>query len=437
MKSYNHKYFRLAYVLLVLNFTLMMPMLAGGIVQHDDYNFFDLNSNFFFLRHPQAIFTYFFGRPLQGIIANSFTYLYPIIGIVGLKIIGVICSTLIGCYIFAKSESSGLSQSLALCAAIVFSVLPGFIFSELLIIAIPFYIAIYFGLLAHSLSERAEKSKAYWLATVVAILLSLFTYQPSSVMFFLFPFLKIIDSGRIFTSKNLTMAAAYGVAVIGYVFILKIGSEPYLIKKFPEAAHIVTSESSPYRTILNYSLISVLQRLRAVYQVYAMNFFPTTPIFNVLGWIFPMVIIIFFIATKGLMRGIFGGFFYLALAPLIFCGPVIFVQNGLIFYRTTTYMTFAIIMSALIAFSRLAVRQQHFFLNFSVVSLTAIFLSSINMIAGSAIFNHGEYVKFKNDISANKMYIPDYSKTLFDEFYLPVTGQELGKIRRESENSVK
>ena len=441
MKIFKHNQFRLNFtykvyflIFLGLNLTLLMPSIISNVIQHDDYNFFRLNNHSkFFLTHPQAIYGYYFGRPIQSLLVDFFAVLFPYIGFNGLRLIGAIlfssCATRI--YFCVNSVSS--NKNTGLFIAFSFCLLPGTIFSELLLVAIPFSVAILFALesgrLINSKTLVCSKNKLI----LFLLILSFLTYQPASVMFFFYPFIKQIHNG-LNCKEACSRLFIFLSAAFVYFLSVKFVSEPFLLKHFPGDSHVISS-SSPYVTQLASNPGIIIEKFIRVIKTSLSFFFPAGKV-NYFGYLILLPLFFnIYLKSKNILRSLFYTSGIIIFITFVFSLPILAAKNSLIFFRTTNYVTLAFIALGMVMIEKIGItlKKNLNILKFCIIS--SMFLSSFWLAYSSASFTNSEYISFKYAHQNSLSYVPNTSKVINDEFYMPITSTELAEKRIAEEIS--
>jgi len=416
--------------LLIFNFTILMPSISSNVIQHDDYNYFNINvhQRFFFI-HPQAIFSYYFGRPIHGLYLNLSAVLFPFIGIFGLRIINILLSTFSAFRLQTLIKQFSNDENTGICVSLSYCLLPGIIFCELLLGAAIGFLGFIFALEAGRIFNKFNYSN---FLALFLVFLSLCTAQTTSVGFFLYPLIKFfykIDDKKTYLDFFYRVCCFAAISTL-YFLILKFISEPYFLMNYPEAAHVIT-DNSPYITSISFSPLHLIKKLFLIINMSMTQFLPH---FKILSYLFCLTLlisslIIFF--KKNILKTSLFGFLFLIIVTIVFSLPVLLAKNGIVYFRTTHYVCLSFIILFFISHEKSLFLRK---INSRVLLILIMFLSSLSLTNSSANFTNSEYLLFKNAYQYNYIYKPNSSLIINDEFYLPITDENLAKLRLKAEN---
>ena len=290
-------FFSIAFLLFCF---IYLPLLALPSAQHDDYNFFAWGSALGkgIALHPQSLFTFYFGRPFQGIFCSI---LMPFVKIPAdfayIRLISIFFAAAATALFAVWFRILNIGRWPVFFISLAIFLLPGVQFYILLIISSPMIIAVFLSLssalLLNKISERTSFLKLplynlkFMLITFIAflmLLVSIFTY-PVSAMFFLVPILSIIlfreikdwkDTRRIvFSNIMLLLLVCLTFYLLQrYIFI------PYLLKHYPQGAHVIMAKNSPYKFALSHDLLRKFFTLKTII-IQSLNLWNIYPSLNI------------------------------------------------------------------------------------------------------------------------------------------------------------
>ncbi len=406
----------------------MMPSLISNVIQHDDYNFFKLNNHSsFFLTHPQAIFAYYFGRPVQALSMDFMAILFPNLGFLGIRLFGAILFSLCASWIYFYVNSLSSNKSTGLLIALSFLLLPGTIFSELLLVAIPFSVAVLVALEAGRLINPKIPFSSENLLPLFLLTLSFLTYQPASVMFFFYPFIKYAQDGLNYKETSSRLLIFLYVAFFYFLFI-KFVSEPLLLKHFPGASHVILG-NSPYATKLSNNPNILFEKFFRILMASLSFLLPASKV-NYFGYLILIPLFFYiYLKSKSILRSLLYASGIIIFITFVFSLPTLAAQNSLIFFRTTNYVSLAYIALAIVMVEKIekTLKKNLLFLRVFIISI--LFLSSFYLACSSANFTNQQYILFKSAHQNSLSYKPNTSKAINDEFYMPITSNELAEKR--------
>lgn len=413
---------------------MQIPSLSVGAIQHDDYHYFNIDyKNSFLMLQPMAIYGLYQGRHLSLLCGDLFALLFPFIGFTGIRIIGNIFVAFCALKIFKVIEEFTHNKVTSLSCSLFFTLLPGTIFSELLLAAVPFPLGVYFAIESGRVFKFNSLFSKSSLFSVILLTCSFFIYQPVSVMFFFYPFVRYLTSNK---PQLLHREAFYRLLI--YIFIcffyyvmIKLLSEPYLLKKYPNQAHIVIG-TSPYNTDLIGNLISVIERIWKIVKL--SNSYILTSFANHFSLLFLIPFILLnYLKSKFFLKALLYSFGIIMLVIILFSIPIIVPKNSLVFYRTTNYASFSLGLIAILSIDKLETLLKKNFNALKVSILFILYLSSMWLVTSSATFTMVEFNLFRHSLINKNSYVPNYDKSINDEFYMPITSIDLAKKRLENE----
>jgi len=250
-------FFLASFVFLSLVF---MPLLVIPFAQHDDYNFFAVVPKEEVLSHPQTLFMFYFGRPFQGIYGEL---VKPFIDVPAdlapFRMISILFASVSAALFALQLRATGIGKLPLLFAIIAIFLLPGVQFYIILVYASPMIMAVSFALLSAMLLEKVEardflrlrftkfRPFLFAIGSFLLLLLSIHTYQ-TSTMFFFVPTLVLIlftdinkwKETRLLVLRNLVLFSA---VVLTFFLVHRYITLPFLLDRFPQAAHVVTQGS--------------------------------------------------------------------------------------------------------------------------------------------------------------------------------------------------
>lgn len=287
--------------------------------------------------------------------------LFANLGFLGIRLIGNILFSLCACWIYFYVNSLSSNKSTGLLIALSFLLLPGTIFSELLLVAIPFSVAVLVALEAGRLINPKILFSSENLLPLFLLIFSFLTYQPASVMFFFYPFIYYAQNGLNYKEASSRLFIFLYVAFFYFLFI-KFVSEPFLLKHFPDASHVILG-NSPYATRLSNNPNILFEKFFRIAKTSLSFLLPASKI-NYFGYLILMPLFFYiYLKSKSILRSLLHTSGIIIFVTFVFSLPILAAQNSLIFFRTTNYVSLAYIALAIIMLDKLEIiLKKSFFL---------------------------------------------------------------------------
>jgi hypothetical protein len=399
---------------------VFMPLLVLPSLQHDDYNFFRVfDDSTFWFRHPQSLFMFYFGRPIQGIIGSAYTYIvHSPTDIAWLRLISItfLSASALLLIRFIYIPKTNWINRFEIWIAIL--LLPGAQFYVILGFLSQATIASFLALVASILFNRSSKN---WPISAALILIALHTYQVSA-MFFLIPvFANVLFSDfdrwpetrrLVIRSIGLMIACA-----IPYYLVHRFIVVPELLSSHPEGAHVI--QSGIYEMSLSLDPIKKASFFINKLAYFALN------LWNIYQDHILAAAVLLLIAFGCVRRLSLSGW-----QPALACcvlllmanGPNLAVVGGYPAYRTLVPFSAMIVLLLVWALPRAAI---HVFFVWAVISASV----NVALVAGSN-FLQFEYfgARAKEAIAkgATEIQVIRPKNTNISIFGLPVRNDEFG-----------
>lgn len=396
------------------------PLLVLPSLQHDDYNFFRvLDESTFWFRHPQSLFMFYFGRPVQGVLGSVYTYIVHSVGdLAWLRLISLIflsASALLLIRLVSIPRTDWLHRFEIWIAILL---LPGAQFYVILGFISQATISSFLALVA---SFVFIQSRRYWPISAALILIALHTYQVSA-LFFLVPIFALILFAE-FDKWRETQRIAWRAILlllgcgIPYYLFHKFVVLPALLASHPEGAHVV--QSGIYKAGLATDVV-----YKAEFFVNKLAYFSLN-LWNIYqNWI--VAVIVLSVIAFGVVRR----FNKRAWHPALLCvllllganGPNLIVEGGYPGYRTLVPFSAMIVLLLVWALPRPAIH---------VLFVWAVLSASINvaLVAGNN-FMQFEYfgARAREEIAkgATEIRVIRPKNTDVSIFGLPTRNDEFG-----------
>lgn len=432
--------FTIIFLGFLLSLLISFPYLANNVIQHDDYNFYIRDIDHFLLSHPQSIFLYLFGRPMQAFFSDFYSTIFSLVGFLGIRILGFLFQG-IGCVsIFKLLNFFKFDKNFSLFLSLSFCIFPASIFHNILSIANPFSLAISVAIYcSYFIETKLKKWKILDLLYVfILVIFVISIYQPSITFIGIgFAIRTIKEKVDFKTLRKYTPFIISSIlSMVIYMIITKIFMQPFLVEKFPQAAHVI-SDNSIYSTKLNTNFLNYFTRLILIYKQAFATFYINK---NFSYIIFSSLISLTIIQLIRINRDKFISFcFSLFSYFIIFVWlpfPLLIARNGHISFRTIFASTFVIFLLGLLSIHELLNQSDKklFIIRF-IFSL--FFISSFTLSTKSAAYSNRHYLNFVDFLNSNESEIVYIfrgpGKAIFDEFFMPLTSYPLAQKRYEIE----